>query len=84
MTNDPIRKWEFWSNGRRRSRTICIRLHGGGTDLTIAHRAVGTDGCMSQLHAFTCDLEHLPKLIQCLTRALAPAYEHGLLKQPRK
>jgi hypothetical protein len=82
MTGD--RKWEWWADGRRRSRTICITLHAGGTDLTIAHRAVGTDGCMSQLHAFTCDLEYLPKLIQCLTRALAVASKYGLIKQPRK
>ena len=83
-TEVSIRKWEFWSSGRRRSRTICITLHAGGTELTIAHRAVGTDGRMSQLHAFSCDIECLPKLIQCLTRALGVARERGLVKQPKK
>jgi len=79
-TEVPIQKWEFWSNGRRRSRTICITISPGSAQLTIAHRAVGTDG-RSQLHAFTCDLECLPKLIQCLTRA---ASKRGLIKRPRK
>jgi hypothetical protein len=75
-------KWEFWSNGRRRSRTICITL--GSAEITIAYRAVGTDGCMSQLHAFSCDIEHLPKLIQLLSRALAVATERGLIKQQKR
>jgi len=63
------RKWEFWSNGRKRSRTVCITL--SGDTLTIAHRAVGTDGCMSSLNALACDVAHLPKLIRVLTRAVA-------------
>jgi hypothetical protein len=71
------RKWEFLSNGRRRSRTICITLHAGGTDLTIAHRAVGTDGRMNELHSFTCDLDCLPQLVLALNRALAVAQSMG-------
>ena len=78
------RKWESWSNGRRRSRTICITLSPGSVQLRIAHRAVATSGHMSELHAFTCDLECLPKLIQCLNRALAVAHEHRLIKQTSK
>ena len=73
-----IRKWEFWTNGRRRARTICVTLH--TDELVITHRAVGTDGCMSELHAFTCDLERLPKLTQCLSRALAVATSGGLMR----
>jgi hypothetical protein len=78
------RKWEFWRDARRKRRTICITLHAGSAELTIAHRAVGTDDRMSQLHAFTCDVEHLPKLIHCLTRALVVAQSRGLIKQPPK
>jgi hypothetical protein len=84
MTSDPIRKWEFWSNGRRRSRTICIRLWPDSADLTIAHRCVGTDGRMSELNTFSCDVEHLPKLAHSLNRALAVASRCGLIKQSRK
>jgi hypothetical protein len=76
----PIQKWEFWSDGRRRSRTICITLH--ADELKIAHRAVGTDGCMSQLHDFTCDLESLPQLVLHLNRAAAN--KRGLIKQSKK
>jgi hypothetical protein len=46
MTDD--RKWEFWADGRRRSRTICIRLVPG--ELAIAQRCVGTDGRMQELN----------------------------------
>jgi hypothetical protein len=77
------RKWEWWTDGRRRSRTICITLSVDSARLTIAHRAIGTDGCMSQLHAFRCDLEHLPQLIHCLNRALAVARSHGLINKYR-
>ena len=76
--NDP--KWEWWATGRKRSRTICVRLWPGRGDLTIAHRAVGSDGCMSELNSFSCDVAHLPKLVHCLTRALAKARKLGLLK----
>jgi hypothetical protein len=72
MTRD--RKWEWWSDGRRRRRTICVNLV--GSDLTIALRAVGTDGCMSTTNALMCDVAHLPKLIRTLTRALAVASSH--------
>jgi hypothetical protein len=75
------RKWEFWSDGRRRRQTICVTLSTDIAELTIAHRAVGTDGRMSELHAFDCNAEHLPKLIQCLSRALRVACERGLIKQ---
>jgi hypothetical protein len=78
--NDP--KWEFWIDGRRRRRTICITLF--DDELMIAHRAVGTDGCMSQLHAFSCDIEHLPKLTHALTRALAVADQRGLIQRTPK
>ena len=78
----PIQKWEFWANGRRRSRTICITLH--TDELKIAHRAIGTDGSMSQLHDFTCNLESLPQLVLRLNRALAAANKRGLIKQSRK
>jgi hypothetical protein len=79
-SEELVQKWEYWANGRARSRTICIRLW-ADADLSIAHRAVGSDGRMSELHAFTCNAEHLPKLIQGLTRALAAARKHGLIKQ---
>jgi hypothetical protein len=82
--NDHSNKWEFSSDKRQRSHTICVTLSPADAQVTIAHRAVGTDGCMSQLHAFSCDVEHLPKLIQALTRALALANKHGLIKQPHK
>jgi hypothetical protein len=78
------RKWEFWADGRRRSRTICITLRASGAELTIVHRTVGTDGCMSALNAFSCDAEHLPKLIHALNHALAVATERGLIKPSRK
>jgi hypothetical protein len=78
------RKWEWWANGRRRSRTICIRLWPDSAELSIAHRSVGTNGCMSELNTFSCDVEHLPKLVHALNRALAVATERGLIKQSRK
>jgi hypothetical protein len=78
------RKWEWWTDGRKRSRTICVRLWSDSTELTIAHRGVGSDGCMSELNAFLCDVEHLPKLLFALNRALAVAHEHGLIKQSKK
>jgi hypothetical protein len=81
---EPIQKWEFWSNGRSRSRTVCIRLFADSAQITIAHRGVGTDGCMSELNTFSCNLEHLPQLVRCLHRALAVANEHGLIKQPQR
>ena len=71
-----FQKWEFWSDGRRRSRTVCVRLWPDNAELTIAHRSVGTDG-----RTFSCDAEHLPKLLHALTRALAVASKHGLIKQ---
>jgi hypothetical protein len=82
MTRDPIQKWEIWSDGRRRSRTICVRLW-PDSELTIAHRCVGTDGRMSELNTFSCDVEHLPKLAHSLNRALTVASRRGLIKQPR-
>jgi len=78
--NNP--KWEFWTNGRRRSRTICSTLHPDDNDLTIAHRAVGSDGHMSELNSFSCDVEHLPKLLHGLNRALAVAHKHKLISHP--
>jgi hypothetical protein len=84
MIGDTNRKWEFWANGRRRSRTICVRLWPDAAELSIAHRCVGTDGRMSELNTFSCDVEHLPKLVHCLTRAFAVAREHGLIKQQKK
>jgi hypothetical protein len=84
MTRDAVRKWEWWANGRRRSRTICVRLWPDSADLTISHRGVGTDGCMSELNTFLCGVEHLPKLVHCLNRVLAVASKHGLITQPRK
>jgi hypothetical protein len=77
-SEEPIQKWEIWSDGRRRSRTICVRLW-GDAELSIAARRVGSDGRMAELETFSCDAEHLPKLIQCLTRALAVANKHGLI-----
>jgi hypothetical protein len=68
------RKWEWWSDGRRRRRTICVTM--ADNDLTIALRAVGTDGRMSTTNALLCDVAHLPKLIRVLTRALAVARSH--------
>jgi hypothetical protein len=66
-------KWEWWTDGRKRSRTICVRLSPDSAELTISHRSVGTNGCMSELNTFSCDVAHLPKLIRTLTRALAVA-----------
>jgi hypothetical protein len=66
-------KWEFWTDGRRRSRTICVRLCPDTAELTISHRSIGTSGCMSEINIFACDVEHLPKLIHALNRALAVA-----------
>jgi hypothetical protein len=84
MTNDPVRKWEWWTDGRKRSRTICVRLWPDDAELSITRRCVGTDGCMSELDSFSCAVEHLPQLIRCLTRALAVAGKRGLIKQPHK
>jgi hypothetical protein len=81
---NAVRKWEWWSNGRRRSRTICVRLWPDSAELIISHRGVGTDGRMSELNAFLCGVEHLPKLVHALNRALAVANKHGLITQPRK
>ena len=78
------RKWEIWIDGRQRTRTLCVRLWLSSTELSIAHRAVGTDGCMSELNTFSCDVEHLPKLIHALNRALEVARSHGLIKEPKK
>jgi len=77
-------KWEWWTDGRKRSRAICVRLWPDSTELTIAHRGVGSDGCMSELNAFLCDVEHLPKLVFALNRALTVAHERGLIKQSKK
>jgi hypothetical protein len=74
-------KWEWWTDGRRRSRTICVRLCPDTAELTISHRGVGTNGCMSEFDCFSCDVEHLPKLIHALNRAFAVATERGLIKQ---
>jgi hypothetical protein len=78
------RKWEIWIDGRKRTRTICVRLWLKSTELIIARRAVGTDGRMSELDHFSCGIEHLPELIGCLNRALVVATEHGLIMQPKK
>src|SRR5215472_13323311 len=83
MTNDYDHKWEWWSNGRRRSRTICVRLWLDSADLTIAQRAVGSDGRMSELNAFSCDAKHLTKLIHALKRALTVTANRGLKPIPR-
>jgi hypothetical protein len=64
-------KWEWWTDGRKRSRTICVWLR--SAELTISERGVGADGCMCELNAVSCDVEHLPKLIRTLARALAVA-----------
>jgi hypothetical protein len=80
----PARQWEWWTDGRKRSRTICVRLWPDDAELSIAHRCVGTDGCMCELNSFSCDVEHLPQLIRCLTRALAVTSTHGLTKQLSK
>jgi hypothetical protein len=74
------RKWEVWVDGRRR----CVRLWLGTAELGIAHRGIGTDGRMSELNTFSCDVEHLPKLVHCLTRALTVALTRGLIKQTPK
>jgi hypothetical protein len=66
-------KWEWWTDGRKRSRTICVRLCPDSAELTIAHRTVGTDGRMSELNSLSCAVEQLPKLIHALNRALAVA-----------
>jgi hypothetical protein len=79
MTCD--RKWEWWSDGRRRRRTICVTLV--GNDLTIALRAVGTDGRMSSLNALLLDVANLPKLIRTLTRSLAIARSHCRIDHER-
>jgi hypothetical protein len=77
MTRD--RKWEWWSDGRRRRRTNCVTLV--DSDLTIALRAVGTDGRLSSLNALLLNVAHLPKLIRALTRALAVARSHHRIDQ---
>jgi hypothetical protein len=56
-----------------------VRLWPNSADLTIAHRCVGT-GRMSELNSFSCDVEHLSKLIHALNRALAVATDCGLLR----
>jgi hypothetical protein len=80
------RTWEFWSDGRRHSRTILITLSPGVAQVTvtIAQRVVDADGCMRVLESFSFNVEHLPRLLHGLNRALAVAREHGLIKQPRK
>ena len=78
------RKWEIWVYRPRHARTICVRLWLGSAELTIAHRCIGSNGCMSELNSVSCDVEHLPQLIRCLNRALAVAHEHGLIKQTSK
>jgi hypothetical protein len=50
-------------------------------DLTIALRAVGTDGRMSSLNALLLNVAHLPKLIRTLTRALSVARSHCRINQ---
>jgi hypothetical protein len=78
-------KWEWWTDSRKRSRTICVRLCWPDVaDLTIARRGVGTDGRMQELDSFACDIEHLPKLIHSLQRALVVAHDRGLIKQTPK
>jgi hypothetical protein len=83
MTNNPGHKWEWWTDGRKRSRTICVRLWPDDAKLSIAHRCVGTNECMSELNSFSCDVKHLSQLIRCLTRTLVVASTHGLIKQSK-
>jgi hypothetical protein len=83
MTREPDRKWEWWLDARRRSR-ICVRLWPDIAEVSIAHRAVATSGHMSELHAFSCSIQHLRKLVHALNRALAVASDRGLIKQPRR
>jgi hypothetical protein len=78
------RKWEWWSNGMKRSRTICVRLWPDSAELSIAGRGIDSSGHMTEINTFICNAEHLPKLIYALNRALAVATERGLIKQPRK
>jgi hypothetical protein len=80
MTSDHSGKWEWWTDGRKRSHTICVRLCPDTAELTIAHRGVGTDGCMSELNSFACGVGHLPKLIHALNRALTVATARGLIR----
>jgi hypothetical protein len=75
----PSRKWEFWTNSRARSRTLCITLE--GSTLTIAHRQVDRDGRMSSINTLLLDVAHLPKVIRTLTRALAVARSQQQINQ---
>jgi hypothetical protein len=79
MPEMPLRKWEWWSNGRARTRTICVTLK--DNDLVIAHRQVGADGRMSNLNTLLLDVAHLPKLIRTLTRAFAVARSRQQIDQ---
>jgi hypothetical protein len=79
-----LRKWEWWANGRKRSKTICVRLWLDSGRVSIAQRCVGTDGCMTELNTFWCAAEHLPQLLRSINRALTVAHEHGLIKQSKK
>jgi hypothetical protein len=83
-TEVPIQKWSFGQTVGNGRATICIRLWSDSGEVTISHRGVGTDGCMSELNAFSCEVEHLPQLVHALGRALAVAREHGLIKQTSK
>jgi hypothetical protein len=79
MIAPEVRKWEWWADARRRTRTICIVLE--GNDLTIAHRQVGSDGRMSSINSLPLDVAHLPKLIRVLTRALGVARSQQQIEQ---
>jgi hypothetical protein len=79
MPGLPSRKWEFWADNRRRSRTICVVLEGSA--LTIANRQVSSDGRMSSINSLPLDVAHLPKLIRILTRALGVARSRQQIEQ---
>jgi hypothetical protein len=78
------RKWEFWADGRRRSKTICVQLWPDSGDVSVAHRAVASSGCMSELNSISFEIKHLPKLIHALQRAVAVAQGCGLIKESKK
>ena len=73
-------KWEWWSDGRSRRHKICVRVMCLEVDGK-AHRCVGADGRMQELHSFSCDLEQLPKLIHCLQRALVVVRQRDLISE---
>jgi hypothetical protein len=78
--DEPLTVAEWWKNRQGQSIRVRLSTYEGFNLIDVRTWFVGDDGVLKPGKGFACRIQHLPKLIDTLTTALARARELGLFE----